>query len=161
MTFKIDRSIILNLYCKFAFSSLEIGVFLYHIIHLQAEHCLLIDDAGPAPICSALIYNPYRRYEVWRYISYFLTHAGWLHLASNVTSQIVLGMLLEIINGWWRVGLIYLGGVLSGSLLTSVVDPRVYLVGASGGVYALIAAHVPTLILNFRSMNSWLEWGIK
>ena len=46
--------------------------------------------------------------------------------------------------------LIYLTGVLAGSLAVSIADPSVYLAGASGGVYALIAAHLATMLLNFR-----------
>ena len=34
-----------------------------------------------------------------------------------------------------------------GSLAVSVTDPTVYLAGASGGVYALIAAHVANLVV--------------
>lgn len=94
----------------------------------------------------------------WNVCPKIITTPFYFHL---LIAQVVLGMLLEIVNGWWRVGLIYFGGVLTGSLLTSVVDPRVYLVGASGGVYALIGAHVPTIILNWKSMTSWLEKGVK
>lgn len=52
--------------------------------------------------------------------------------------------------------------VLSSSLLlffllyligTSVFDPEVYLVGASGGVYALLAAHLANVMLNYRNMQ--------
>ena len=52
--------------------------------------------------------------------------------------------------GWWRVMLVYLFGVLSGSLWCNVYNPRVFLSGASGGVYALITAHLGTVIMNFR-----------
>ena len=65
----------------------------------------------------------------------------------NIIVQILLGTPLEMVHGWWRVLLIYVVGVLAGSLFTSVVDPNVYLVGASGGSYALITAHVATIIL--------------
>ena len=41
------------------------------------------------------------------------------------------------------------GGVLG----TSVFDPEVYLVGASGGVYALLAAHLANVMLNYSSMR--------
>lgn len=40
--------------------------------------------------------------------------------------------------------------VLSG---TSVFDPEVYLVGASGGVYALLAAHLANVMINYHSMQ--------
>ena len=40
---------------------------------------------------------------------------------------------------WWRLLLVYLAGVIAGSLGTSITDPSVYLAGASGGVYALLS----------------------
>lgn len=67
--------------------------------------------------------------------------------------QILLGIPLEMVHRWWRVLIIYLAGVLAGSLGTSVSDPKVYLAGASGGVYALITAHLATIILNWKQME--------
>lgn len=46
--------------------------------------------------------------------------------------------------------------LFSGSLGTSVFDTDVYLVGASGGVYALLAAHLANVLLNYNNM----EFGI-
>ena len=59
--------------------------------------------------------------------------------------------------GWigsLRVAGLYFAGAILGSLGASVVDQERYLVGASGAVYALIFAHLATLILN------WKEDGI-
>lgn len=61
--------------------------------------------------------------------------------------QILLGIPLEMVHRWWRVLLVYLAGVIAGSLATSLSDPYVYLAGASGGVYALITAHIATIIM--------------
>lgn len=36
---------------------------------------------------------------------------------------------------------------------TSLFDPEVYLVGASGGVYALLAAHLANVMINYHSMR--------
>ncbi|KFM76449.1 Protein rhomboid, partial [Stegodyphus mimosarum] len=58
-----------------------------------------------------------------------------------------------MVHKWWRVMLVYLGGVLAGSLGSSLSDPAVYLAGASGGVYALIAAHLANVIINFKEMT--------
>lgn len=63
--------------------------------------------------------------------------------------QVVLGIPLEMVHSWWRVLIIYVAGVIAGSLGTSVADPTVYLAGASGGVYALLLAHLASLILVF------------
>lgn len=46
--------------------------------------------------------------------------------------------------------------LFSGSLGTSVFDSDVYLVGASGGVYALLAAHLANIMLNYNHMESGL-----
>ena len=56
-------------------------------------------------------------------------------------------------NRWWRIFLIYVSGVAAGSLATSITDPDVYLAGASGGVYALIAAHLANVIFNWGEME--------
>lgn len=65
----------------------------------------------------------------------------------NLIVQILLGIPLEMVHRWWRILFIYLAGVVSGSLFTSIVDPRVYLAGASGGCYALLSAHIATIIM--------------
>jgi len=56
-------------------------------------------------------------------------------------------------EGWvgsLRVSAVYLCGVVAGTLGTSLSDPSTYIAGASGGVYALIAAHLATLALNWH-----------
>lgn len=83
-----------------------------------------------------------------------------------------------MVHGSIRIGCVYLAGVLAGSLGitklqhilfflmcnlykttfvvvvgTSVFDPDVYLVGASGGVYALLAAHLANVMLNYNNMQ--------
>ncbi|XP_037074630.1 protein rhomboid-like [Pollicipes pollicipes] len=63
-----------------------------------------------------------------------------------------------MVHGSARVLTVYLAGVLAGSLGTSVCDTsrQVYLVGASGGVYALLTAHIANVLLNYNHM----EFGI-
>ena len=56
--------------------------------------------------------------------------------------------------------LVYISGVLAGSLWTSIFRPTVFLSGASGGVYALITAHLGTVIMNFRSVILWDYGGM-
>jgi len=72
---------------------------------------------------------------------------SWVHLVGNVAMQLFLGILLEMVHRWWRVLIVYFAGVIAGSLATSLTDPYVFLAGASGGVYALITAHLATVIL--------------
>jgi len=48
---------------------------------------------------------------------------------------------------------IYMTHIVQGSLGTSVFDPDVKLVGASGGVYALLTAHFANVVLNYNQME--------
>lgn len=80
-------------------------------------------------------------------------HIGIWHLVTNLLVQIFLGFFLELVHCWWRVAIVYMAGVVAGSVGMSLVTPNVYLAGASGGVYALITAHLATIIMNFREMK--------
>lgn len=44
--------------------------------------------AGPVPVDSPLVYRPDRRKELWRFLTYSVVHAGWLHLAFNLLVQL-------------------------------------------------------------------------
>jgi len=79
-----------------------------------------------------------------------------MHIILNVVMQLILGILLELVHKGPRVLCIYLSGVIAGSLATSVVDPNTFLAGASGGVYALILAHMSTVILVCLQTNEIL-----
>ena len=102
------------------------------------------------PQCSHLVFSPYRRKEVWRYFTYMFLHVNLQHLLMNIFLQWFVGLTLEMTHGTKKLAIVYIFGVISGSLATSVFDQTVYLAGASGGCYALIAAHIATLIINWN-----------
>lgn len=125
------------------------------------------------PMATAFIYNPRKREEFWRFVTYMFVHVGVMHLMMNLIVQIFLGTALElgnastifyfmhknfylyflIVHCWWRVALVYIAGVAAGSMGTSIANPNIYLAGASGGVYALITAHIATIIMNWHEME--------
>ncbi|KAK7074093.1 Rhomboid-related protein 2 [Halocaridina rubra] len=136
---------------------LEMVTFVYYWVDMDQP----MTASGPVPIYSSLIYNPFRRYECWRYITYALIHSGYMHLIINLLAQTFLGIPLEKVYAWWRVGIIYLAGVLFGSLAHSITSPKSYLAGASGGVYAIIFAHLGNMILNWSKMQyRWRQLGL-
>ena len=79
------------------------------------------------------------------------------HLPVNIQFSI-LGIPLEMSQPGWigsgRVAIVYIVGVAFACLSASVIQPTRALVGASGGVYAILWAHLATIILN------WKEDGI-
>ncbi|EDW68830.1 protein rhomboid [Drosophila virilis] len=132
-------------------SVIEIAIFAYDRYTMPAQN---FGQPVPIPSDSVLVYRPDRRLQVWRFFSYMFLHANWFHLGFNIIIQLFFGVPLEVMHGTARIGVIYLAGVFAGSLGTSVVDSEVFLVGASGGVYALLAAHLANITLNYAHMKS-------
>lgn len=117
-----------------------------------------ITAIGPVPYNSRLIYNPYRRYEVWRFLSYMLVHAGYYHITFNVLIQLLVGIPLETLHRFNPVFIIYLGGIVGGALGNSIADPSAYLAGSSSGCYALISAHLADVVMNWQEMKCrWVK----
>ena len=91
---------------------------------------------APVPKCSMLVYDPFKRYEAWRFVTYMFTHIGILNYFMNMILEISVGVFLEIeeqkgcrVKGSLKIFSIYMAGVLAGSLGTSMVDPDTYLAG--------------------------------
>ena len=49
----------------------QLGVFIYYAVEMGG-----VGPNGPVPFKSPLIYDPFRRYEAWRFLSYMLIHSG-------------------------------------------------------------------------------------
>jgi rhomboid-related protein 1/2/3 len=122
-----------------------IGVFIWYAVELAKAGTPVTWLTG-VPTYSPLIYCPSRRYEAWRFITYAFMHSGYQHIVMNLILQIIIGVPLEWVHKW-RVIPIYIGGIIAGSLGQSVCDTGVALVGASGGVYALIGAHFGNIFM--------------
>lgn len=135
-----------------------IAMFLISVIEFA---CFLIDElteanstkTGSGVTAQIFIYNPHKRVEVWRFLTYMFVHIGYMHLVVNLGVQLLLGVPLEMVHKWWRILLVYFAGVIAGSLATSITDPYSYLAGASGGVYAIMTAHIATIIMNWKEMS--------
>ena len=136
----------------FLISLVQIGIFIWHVIILNNRD-QSVGPNGPPYVEGPLIFNPYKKWEVWRFLTYMLVHSGYFHIIFNLLIQLLLGIPLEMVHRWWRILLVYFSGVVAGSLATSISDPEVYLAGASGGVYALIAAHLANVIFNWSEME--------
>jgi len=76
----------------------------------------------------------------WRIVTSAFLHAGVVHLGFNMIALWYLGTAFEAYVGPLRFGLIYLGSVLWGSAGALLFAPTTPTVGASGGVFGLMAA---------------------
>lgn len=80
--------------------------------------------------------------EVWRVLTMGLLHVGFLHALMNLTWLAYTGWALERALGWRATAVIYTAAVAVGSLLSMAGAPDTPSMGASGGVFGLIAASV-------------------
>ncbi|XP_075034189.1 rhomboid-related protein 3 isoform X5 [Mixophyes fleayi] len=102
---------------------------------------------------NPVVYHPQLRAQAWRYLSYMFMHAGIEHLGVNVALQLLVGVPLEMVHGALRIGFVYIAGVLAGSLAVSVADMTAPVVGSSGGVYAIVSAHLANIVMNWSGMR--------
>ncbi|VDP01413.1 unnamed protein product [Heligmosomoides polygyrus] len=117
--------------------------------------CYVGDHIGP------LLFAPKLRAQVWRFFTYALLHAGVIHLLGNMCVQLLIGVGLEVVHKPWRIGPLYMMAVLTGALLQYTLDPKVYVVGASAGVYALLTAHLANVVINWAEMpGRWVRLAL-
>lgn len=103
---------------------------------------------GPMDLAyQTLAFSPVRKYELWRFFTYSLLHAGTAHLVINLILQLVIALPLESEVGSRRVVFVYVGGILSGSLAASISPNFSLMVGASSGIYSLLMSHVSHIYL--------------
>ncbi len=78
--------------------------------------------------------------EIYRVITSAFLHAGLLHLGFNMFALYILGTLLEPAIGTARFVGIYAVSIIGGALGALALDPNELTVGASGGIFGLMAA---------------------
>lgn len=76
------------------------------------------------------------------FVSYMFVHAGVLHLAGNLLPLVLFAFVLGLSLAPLEVIVIFLGAGAVSSVLFSLLNPSVALVGASAGVSGLIGAAV-------------------
>ncbi|KAH7720189.1 rhomboid family protein [Aphelenchoides avenae] len=129
-----------------ALAIVEIGLYFYQV-----------DLCGPDNTCvfdKLFAVDPAHPFQIWRYLTFMLVHWSTSHLVGNVFGQFVFGTTLELCHRWRIVAVFLLGSISSGLFsLTVSSSATQYLGGASGGVFALIAAHVANVALNWKEMH--------
>ena len=79
-------------------------------------------------------------------------HSSKEHLYSNVVSMLLVGVVLEAVEGPLCVLCIFACAVPCGAAYHSLWKPHAFVRGASGGVYGVMAAHVSTMLMNWHEM---------
>ena len=56
------------------------------------------NTSGPA--ATLFIYNPRKREQAWRFVTYMFVHVGVMHIMMNLVVQLFLGVALELVHHW-------------------------------------------------------------
>lgn len=127
-------------YAMLVISCMQVGLYVF------------LDDMTYTRATHALLFDPRRQRELWRFVTYMLLHKDFVHLLQNVLLQCLFGVYLETFEGSRRVLFVYFGGGIGGALGAAVMRGDL-IVGASAGVYALLLSYVSHIILNFTTMK--------
>jgi membrane associated rhomboid family serine protease len=113
---------------------------------------LLGRNLGDVKLANDLAVSPFdiAQGDYWRLITYSFVHAGLIHIGFNMLLLFQLGSLLEPAIGRVQFAVIWFVSVLSGALGSLLLDAGGS-VGASGGVFGLMAAAV--VILRARGFD--------
>jgi len=112
---------------------------------------MLIHYKASQEFKEKLEFDRHKQDEWWRYFTYSLVHTDESHLYLNLALFVSIGTMLHTTNNTITLLLLYMIGVVSGSLTFYVFDATSQpLVGCSGGVYCLVGASLSTMVLNWR-----------
>lgn len=105
---------------------------------------LLLGGSDSLPVLSAL--GGLSRsavvddHQIWRLVSHSFVHGGFVHVAMNSWVLYIVGIRVEQMLGTARTLIYYTAAVIGGGLMTLVTSDAVMTVGASGGLFGLLAA---------------------
>jgi membrane associated rhomboid family serine protease len=87
--------------------------------------------------CGGLYPPDLHNFEIHRLVMSFFLHLNFMHLFSNVITLFLAGYSAETTLGRLRyLGLIF-GASISGSLISALINPNIFTVGASGGILGI------------------------
>jgi rhomboid-related protein 1/2/3 len=127
----------------------EIAVYAYYA---SKGDCEDLSECPPS-FGTPMAFRMCCRHQAWRFFSYAMLHASVTHITFNCLIQCLLGIPMEMMNGSWNMCLLYMVGIVSGSLGSSVFDPQANVVGASAAVYTIIGAWTAELLQNWDTMQ--------
>lgn len=88
----------------------------------------------------------------YSWITYSVLHVNNAHILSNMIGFILIGPLIEIRNGSIRFLIIYTLSITGSAFLFTRLYKHESLVGASGGIFGLIASNISNIIINWDTM---------
>merc|ERR1712188_254964 len=99
-----------------------------------------------------ILFNPQKRGEIYRYLTYQFLHVDAKHLWINVVLLLLAGIPLELVHDGYILLAVQSAAVVLGAMFQYWVANG-FMVGASAGVYAVLFLHMSNLIINGESLS--------
>ena len=80
-------------------------------------------------------------------------HGGFVHIFSNMVSQLILGFMLESVMGPLRIGILYIVSGFGGILFSCVCSRGEMSVGASTAIFGLVGGFLALVIVNWKAFD--------
>ena len=113
---------------------------------LQPDTSTLISFGAKYP------YGMKYKFQVWRFITPVIMHGSFMHLLTNLISQMIFGLALEIVLGRKSTIILYFVSAFGGVLLSSLLSESIA-VGASTAIFGIFACYISFLIINWEAMS--------
>ncbi|MDH3227624.1 MAG: rhomboid family intramembrane serine protease [Thermoleophilia bacterium] len=98
--------------------------------------------------------------EIWRIVTSAFFHVDIIHIGFNMVLLWFLGTALEAYAGTLRLGIIYFASIVWASAGALYMDPFVFTLGASGGVFGLMGVAVWVELREGRKLLGGSIWGL-
>jgi rhomboid protease GluP len=90
--------------------------------------------------------------QIWRFLTSIILHANFMHLLSNIISQLIFGVSLESTVGRTKIILLYVASGVGGCLFSSLISDDIS-VGASTSIFGLLGGQLGKDLLNHIYMR--------
>jgi len=80
-------------------------------------------------------------------------HGGFVHIFSNMVSQLVIGFMLESVMGPGRTATLYLLSGMGGVFFSCICSPAEISVGASTAIFGLFGGFLALVIVNWKAFD--------
>lgn len=116
------------------------------------------DKTGNLTKSLCLSYSKIKRGQVWRLFSQVFLHAGLPHLIFNCLAILLTGYALETTIGWAKTLLCFFFSAFFSGLIMCFAVKLEAGIGASTGIYGLIALNIIVAIKEKNILFSSLPW---
>jgi membrane associated rhomboid family serine protease len=93
------------------------------------------------------------QYQIWRLITPTFLHGNAYHIIANVVSQLFLGSGIEYGLGLTKFVVLYFVTGFGGMLLSAIMKPESFAIGASTSVFGLVGFYISYLFTNWSFMG--------